>query len=482
MDKISIPHDAEVEKFLKYRDDPVGFCREVLGVESETRRSDGTPYQFEVLQDLADFDRVGVRSGHGTGKTCADAWAILWFLLTRPLSRVVVLAPEFTRQVKAVIFSECRMWVNRAKMDLPLEVLASKVRVHGAGDEWSAQGMSSGGDPSRIEGWHAQGGLLLIVDEMKGVSADAFDAVQGALTGEDAKVMVTSVPGGAGVGPFWNIFEKGKKRWKLHHFSSVDSTRVTKEWVEEHTEMWGRGTPLFETRVEGNFADVGEGVLFPIHLIERSQQNVLEAGKDVTLGVDVARSVAGDLNAIAVARGGKIDRIITFHEADTMKVVERVVRTVSETGAKLIRVDVGGVGAGVVDRLKELRHKVEAVPFNGRANEPERFKNVRAEMYWNLRERMELEHGDKNGVSLPNKPPMSELLLADLSAQRYEFTLSGQIQLEGKDDTRKRAGHSPDRSDAVALAVGTSRRKKRVIMGVPGGGTQDSHWHGLDAA
>ena len=95
---------------------------------------------------------------------------------------------------------------------------------------------------------------------MKGVSADAFDAVQGALTGEDAKVMVTSVPGGAGTGPFWNIFDKGGKRWKLHHFSSTDSTRVTKESVEEHVEMWGIGTPLYETRVLGNFADVGEGV------------------------------------------------------------------------------------------------------------------------------------------------------------------------------------------------------------------------------
>ena len=463
----------------------MGFCREVLGVESETRRSDGTPYQFEVLQDLAEFDRVGVRSGHGTGKTCADAWAILWFLLTRPLSRVVVLAPEYSRQIKGVIFSECRMWANRAIVPLPVEVLASKVRVHGAGDEWSAQGMSSGGESARIEGWHAQGGLLLIVDEMKGVSADAFDAVQGALTGEDAKVMVTSVPGGAGVGPFWNIFEKGGKRWKLHHFSSVDSTRVTKEWVEEHTEMWGKGTPLYETRVEGNFADVGEGVLFPIHLIERAMQFcdkmtpdqkrawIEKNGKAVTLGVDVARSVAGDLNAIAIARGGRVDDIITFHQADTMKVVEKVVREVTKTDAKTIRVDVGGVGAGVADRLKELRKgKVFDIPFNGRADDPQRFKNIRAEMYWNLRERMENDE-----IELPK----SDLLLADLSAQRYEFTQAGQIQLEGKDDTRKRAGHSPDRSDAVALAVGISRRRKRVTIGVPGGGIQNSHWHGLDA-
>ena len=190
------------------------------------------------------------------------------------------------------------------------------------------------------------------------------------------------------------------------------------------------------------------------------------------MGVDVARSIAGDLNAIAVARDGRVEDIVTFHQGDTMKVVERVVREVTKADAKIIRVDVGGVGAGVADRLRELRKgKVFDVPFNGRASDPTRFKNIRAEMYWNLRERME-----RDEIELPR----SELLLADLSAQRYEFTQAGQIQMEGKDDTRKRAGHSPDRSDAVALAVGISRRKKRITIGVPGGGTQDSHWHGLD--
>ena len=41
------------ETFGPYRDDPVAFCRDVLGVESGTRRSDGTPYQFRILEDLA---------------------------------------------------------------------------------------------------------------------------------------------------------------------------------------------------------------------------------------------------------------------------------------------------------------------------------------------------------------------------------------------------------------------------------------------
>jgi hypothetical protein len=106
-------------------------------------------------------------------------------------------------------------------------------------------------------------------------------------------------------------------------------------------------------------------------------------------------------------------------------------------------VDVGGVGAGVVDRLRQLKYEVEQVHFGGGANDPQRFRNRRAELFWTLRERLE-----KGEISLPD----DEELLADLSALRYAFTQDGRILLESKDDVRKRLGRSPDRADAVALA------------------------------
>ena len=95
------------------------------------------------------------------------------------------------------------------------------------------------------------------------------------------------------------------------------------------------------------------------------------------------------------------------------------------------------------DRLGELRYNVEGVHFGGGAKDSKRFKNKRAELFWNLRERME-----RGEISLPD----DEELVADLSALRYVFTQDGRIQLESKDDVRKRLGRSPDRADAVALA------------------------------
>ena len=159
--RLEVPEVIE-EQFGRYGKDPVSFCRDVLGVSSATRRSSGEPYQFTVLEDLQRFPRVAVRSGHGVGKSAIDAWAALWWLVTRPFSRVIVLAPEYSRQIRAILFSEMRKWTRRAGGRLPVTVYASRAIVEGYGEEWSATGMSAAGDVDRLEGFHAEGGVLVI--------------------------------------------------------------------------------------------------------------------------------------------------------------------------------------------------------------------------------------------------------------------------------------------------------------------------------
>jgi hypothetical protein len=134
---------------------------EVIGASSATRRSTGEPYQFTILDDLAWHDRVAVRSGHGVGKSTLDAWAVIWFLLTHPFGRVAIVAPQFSRQVQFVLFAEIAKWVRKAKVRLPLEVMADRVRVGGFGDEWAAIGLPAT-EINRVEGLHSEGGVLLV--------------------------------------------------------------------------------------------------------------------------------------------------------------------------------------------------------------------------------------------------------------------------------------------------------------------------------
>jgi phage terminase large subunit len=433
-------------QFTPYRDDPATLVRHCWGDVSARRRSDGTPYQTEVLESVAAFPRNVLVSGHGIGKSTIIAWLVIWFLLTRSLSRVVIVCPEYNRQIKAVVFAEIRKWVRKSRVALPLEVLAGKVVVQGYGDEWGAIGVPAT-DPDRIEGFHADH-LMLCMDEAKGIPQSVFDALQGALTGgDDARLVITSTPGGT-TGPLYRVVTKGGDAWKVTRLSSEDSTNVSPEWIAERAREWGRGSPLYQARVQGKFADAGEGVLFPLELLEAATSRELTLPDDakVVIGVDVARSIAGDENCVAVARGGKLERLSLWRSPDTMATVTRVLHEVARSNPKRIRVDVGCAGGGVIDRLRQMGYRVEEVPFGGGASDPTRFLNKRAEMFFALRTAME-----QGKVALPD----DDELIADLSAITYEFDQRGRIKLESKDDVRKRLGRSPDRADAVALALGT---------------------------
>jgi hypothetical protein len=220
---------------------------------------------------------------------------------------------------------------------------------------------------------------------------------------------------------------------------------VSPTWVADREKDWGLGSPLYACRVLGEFADAGEGVLFPLPLLDAAMARVLVVpdGTGVALGVDVARSVAGDQNCIAVVRGGRLERLALWRSPDTMVTVQRVLEYVATTGAAMIAVDVGGVGGGVCDRLRQLGRSVTDVAFGGAATDPTRFVNRRAEMYWGLRDGLE-----KGTVALPE----DDEVVADLSAIRYTFDQRGRIALESKDDVRARLGRSPDRGDSIALA------------------------------
>ncbi len=98
------------------------------------------------LRSLTTWQNTTVWPCHGPGKTTGDAWALIWFLVTRPLSRVVVLAPEFSRQIRAIVFSEVRKCVRRSKVPIPLNVKASRVPVGDFGEEWSATVMGTAGE------------------------------------------------------------------------------------------------------------------------------------------------------------------------------------------------------------------------------------------------------------------------------------------------------------------------------------------------
>ena len=162
----------------------------------------------------------------------------------------------------------------------------------------------------------------------------------------------------------------------------------------------------------------------------------------VYLGVDVAR-FGFDKSAICVRQGERVLSVRSFERMDTMRLVYEVLGTVADTGATAVFVDEGGVGGGVVDRLRELGAPVYGVHFGGSAQRPKRFFNRRSEIFWELRRLFDLE-----AIAVPR----DEELAGQLLGLRYDLSSSGQVRLEGKREMRKRGMPSPDKADALALA------------------------------
>jgi phage terminase large subunit len=108
-------------------------------------------------------------------------------------------------------------------------------------------------------------------------------------------------------------------------------------------------------------------------------------------------------------------------------------------------VDEGAMGAGVIDRLRQLGYSVIGVNFGASADlwveGAPTCADKRAEMWATMREAV------ISGLALPD----DELLAFELLAPCYDYDAKNRIRLEAKKDMKKRGVRSPDVADALAL-------------------------------
>jgi hypothetical protein len=122
----------------------------------------------------------------------------------------------------------------------------------------------------------------------------------------------------------------------------------------------------------------------------------------------------------------------------------RVAALINELNPEVVNIDDIGVGAGVVDRLEEQEFKcVRGINVGAKASDPERYANMRAELYDNLRSLFENEK-----ITIPD----DRELIGELSSIKYTFQSSGAMLIQSKNELRRHGLPSPDRSDALALA------------------------------
>ena len=418
--------------------------------------------QVSVVEAVRDHTRVAVRSCNGSGKSYAAAYAVLWWLMCFRDALVITTAPT-DHQVRDILWREIRRAYRGHEDLIDGKLLRTSLEL---GDKHYANGLSTN-TPDRFQGFH-EDNILFVVDEAPGVREEIFEAIEGSMTSARARMLLLGNPT-ARRGTFYEAFHGHRELWHTIHVSAFDTPNlkageivvaglVTPKWVADSAVNWGESSPMYQVRVLGEFPSEGEDTLIPLKLIEESAErwkrdDTPDEDEPLEIGVDVAR-YGNDWTVVCTRRGQRVVSIQSFGRQDTMATAGHVARAVEEGQPAAVRIDEIGIGAGVVDRLKELGHSVVVgVNVSTRASRPDHFANLRAELYDGLRQRFE-----EGRIAIPD----DRELIGQLAALRYQFTSSGQMKLEDKDDLRRRGHPSPDRADALALAFGQVHRGRKL--------------------
>lgn len=436
------------DRFRRYRADPVAFVEEVLGVSLYGR-------QREIVEAVRDHERTAVKSANATGKTVAAAVTKLAWLAGGPGS-VVVSTSATDAQLRRVIWRETRSRFKRARGYFEgATVTETEIRLR---DDWFATGFSTD-VPEALQGIHAER-VLVVVDEASGVEEAMFEAIEGLLAGGDSRLLLIGNPLRTS-GTFFDAFNSRRDEWHTLTISALDTPNLTGEKVPrelrrrlvskrfvQRLERRGVESPEYRIRVLGEFPLRQDDAVVALADLEQAHAQIVEPGLPLVVGVDPAR-FGSDQTAIAVREGNRIRVVSTRRGFDLMRTTGEVAdlaRRLHEVSGRrpTIVVDEIGVGAGVVDRLRELAEfKVVAFNSSGRASRPGDYPNRRSELWFLAGEVMPLLDLD----------PGDQELAADLLAPTYSFASDGGRVVEAKSNTRKRLRRSPDRADSVLLTL-----------------------------
>jgi hypothetical protein len=467
-----------------YPSDPVEFAEKILGAKLWSR-------QAEILRSLVERRSVVVETGHGVGKSFAAAIAAIWFLASFEDSIVITLAPT-ANLVQNILWRKIRELFSKSLKPLPGRVLDTPRWEIGA--NWFGIGISPKRERIDVneftaaQGFHADR-LLVILDEAGGLPASLFESAESLVTSANSRLLAIGNPIGES-GPFYDAtISSSYKHIRISclEHPNVQSKQdlipgaVSYQWVLDRFERWAtecdptdpeavqfdgrywRPSGILRARVLGVPPRESDMGLVSLAWLNKARLLDLPMTAPWVLGVDPAHG--GEARStFAIRAGGRLVGLTRRDFDRTEQIGEHVLLLCLEYPTiETIVVDSIGVGAGVVDWLRERGANVRAVNVTSSARKPEHFQNLRAELFWRLREALKAEK-----LALPP----DDMLDQELASMRYEFDSKGRIAMEAKKNLASRIGRSPDSADALALTffvqdevAGTAARSS-VLAGV----------------
>lgn len=471
---VRVNEDAQV---VKYFHDPVLWAEERAGLILWSK-------QKEILRSVAKNKRTAVKSCHSIGKTFISAVAAAWWVDTRFNSMVQSTAPTY-EQVHGQLWEEIRKL--HTSVGLPGTVNEA--------DQWKRPMMNEGTGRTKnilvgqgrkpadnnihgFHGIHRPDGVLTLLDEGCGLHQSLFTGAEAITTATFDRQLTTGNPDDPAT-EFGKIFFELGHMWNLITVSAFDTPNFTGEAAElrekykddpvklayveqmlsglpqpdkidEQKEMWGEDSPRYTSKVLAEFPLVSEDSLFTPAEIATGLACKIEPDESdfKVLGVDPAR-FGGDEAALVLNANGRIEIVATFKTMDLMELAARVHKHALDLGVDQVRVDSVGLGGGVQDRLVQLNiaagRPYAVIEMVAGSTPPDRSLHRNARAYWYD----SMKHRVRSGnLDIPD----NKELLNEMSRVRYSYP-NGIMQIEGKEEMRKRGVKSPNILDAAVMAT-----------------------------
>lgn len=461
-----------VEELAQFSSDPFGFVLFSFpwgepGTEL-ARKTGPEVWQEELLLDLGERLRKGEidvtraiqlarTSGHGIGKSALVSWVILWAVSTFEDTKGVVTA-NTENQLKTKTWVELAKWhrlfIGRGLFKLTATSLFSADPEHEK--TWRIDMVPwSERNTEAFAGLHNQSKRILVVfDEASAIPDVIWETTEGALTDVDTQI-IWAVFGNPtrNKGRFRECFHGGRfaHRWSSAAIDSREVSITDKEQIARWIADYGEDSDFVRVRVRGIFPRVDSESFIPFDLARGAvDREILPQRGAVLLGVDVGRF--GDDPSVIYPRCGRDAKsrpIEILPGIDTMSLAGKVAAAFLRHRATVVFVDEGGVGGGVVDRLRQLRIPVIGVDFGSgpdgvNPDDGTKYANKRAEIWGAVK--AWLPEG-----SVPDiKTGEHTTLVDELTGPTYGLNVREEIQLESKKDMRKRKVPSPNVADALA--------------------------------
>lgn len=458
--EIANPQQALIEDIADMTHDPRGFVDYAYpwGEQSLEGSKGPRAWQAEIQDYIAQHLQnpatrhqpclIAVASGHDIGKSAEISMIANWAMSTCEDCRVTVTANTGT-QLATKTVPEVTKWFKLAINADWFEVKSESITSREPGHEklWRADFVTwSERNLEAFQGLHNKNKRILVIfDEASGIPEPVWTATEGVLLDEDTEIIWLAFGNPTqNTGRFRECFGKFKHRWKTFQIDSRTVEGTNKQQIDKWIADYGEDSDFVRVRVRGEFPRAGSSQFIPSDVVAACRRYRAEGYQSLpkVLSVDVAR-FGDDQTVIGTRQGRKAVILGKYRGKDTVWVAEQIVAFMEQEEPDAIVIDADGIGAGVIDHLTHRGYAKRLFEFHGGqpANDAAAYFNRRAEVWGTMRSWLQSD------AEIPDDPELE----ADLTGPEYGFSNKQQIQLEKKDDMKKRGLGSPDCGDMLAM-------------------------------